>query len=97
MPKHQISDDCAFVKTSNKGLLINTDSLVENVHFNNETITALEIGWKAVASNISDLISSGCEKIIGVNIGLIVPPKTDWLWIKNLYIGINQALSLIHI
>ena len=93
MPKNQTSDDCAFIKEDNKNLLINTDSLVENVHFNNDTISALEIGWKAVASSISDLISSGCDKIIGVNIGLVIPPKTDWLWIKDLYIGINQALE----
>ena len=72
MPKNQISDDCAFIKTANKDFLINTDSLVENVHFSNETISALDIGWKAVASNVSDLISSGCDKIIGVNIGLVV-------------------------
>ena len=32
MPKNQISDDCAFIKTTSKDLLINTDSLVENVH-----------------------------------------------------------------
>ena len=93
MPKNQISDDCAFIKTFNKDLLINTDSLVENVHFSNETISAIEVGWKAVASNVSDLISSGCGKIIGVNIGLVVPPKTDWNWIKDLYIGINRALE----
>ena len=93
MPKNQISDDCALIKNTNKDLLINTDSLVENVHFNNETISALDIGWKAVASNVSDLISSGCNKIIGVNIGLVVPPKTDWTWIKDLYSGINEALE----
>ena len=93
MPKNQISDDCAFIKTSNKDLLINTDSLVENVHFSNETISALDVGWKAVASNVSDLISSGCCKIIGVTISLVVPPKTDWNWIKDLYKGINQALE----
>ncbi len=93
MPKNQISDDCAFIKTTNKDLLINTDSLVENVHFSNETISALDIGWKAVASNVSDLISSGCNKIIGVNIGLVVPPETDWTWIKDLYSGINRALE----
>ena len=93
MPKNQISDDCAFIKTANKDFLINTDSLVENVHFSNETISALDIGWKAVASNVSDLISSGCDKIIGVNIGLVVPPETEWTWIKDLYEGINEALE----
>ncbi len=93
MPKNQISDDCALIKARDKDLLINTDSLVENVHFSNETISALDVGWKAVASNVSDLISSGCCKIIGINIGLVVPPKTDWNWIKDLYKGINQALE----
>ena len=93
MPKNQVSDDCAYIKTRNNNLLVNTDSLVENIHFNNETISALDIGWKAVASNVSDLISSGCTKIIGVNIGLIVPSKTDWIWIQEFYKGISQALE----
>ena len=93
MPKNQISDDCAFIKTTKKELLINTDSLVENVHFNDETISAFDIGWKAVASNVSDLIASGCSKIIGVNIGLVVPAKTEWTWVKELYSGIKKALE----
>ena len=93
MPTNQVSDDCAFLQTKNKNLLVNTDALVENVHFNEDTISALDIGWKAVASNVSDLISSGCNKIIGINIGLVIPPKTDWIWVKNLYTGINLALK----
>ncbi|ABM71232.1 putative thiamine-monophosphate kinase [Prochlorococcus marinus str. MIT 9515] len=93
MPENQVSDDCAFVKTKNTNLLINTDSLVENIHFNNDTISAIDIGWKAVACNVSDLISSGCNKIIGITIGLVVPSNTDWIWIKDLYTGINLALD----
>ena len=93
MPTNQISDDCAFFQANNKNLLVNTDALVENVHFNNDTISALDIGWKAVASNVSDLISSGCNKIIGINIGLVIPPKTDWVWIKDLYTGMNRGLK----
>ena len=93
MPANQLSDDCAFVKTNNKNILVNTDSMVEDVHFNDDTISALDIGWKAVASNVSDLISSGCNQIIGINIALVVPPKTDWIWIQELYKGINQALK----
>jgi len=93
MPKDQVSDDCAFLKNTKEDLLINTDALVENVHFNDQTISPLDIGWKAVASNVSDLISSGCSKIIGVNISLVLPPNTEWHWIKDLYIGINKALE----
>ena len=38
MPKNQVSDDCALIKTRNDKLLVNNDSLVENVHFNNISI-----------------------------------------------------------
>ena len=93
MPKNQVSDDCAFLITKKNNLLVNTDSFVENVHFSADTISALDIGWKAIAGNISDLISSGCNKIIGVNIGLVVPSNTDWIWIKDLYTGMNHALE----
>ena len=93
MTKNQVSDDCAFLRAKNKNLLVNTDALVENVHFNDVTLSAFDVGWKAVASNVSDLIASGCSKIIGVNIGLVVPAKTEWTWIKDLYSGIKRALE----
>ena len=44
MPENQTSDDCAFVKIKNANLLINTDALVENVHFNQETISPSDLG-----------------------------------------------------
>ena len=93
MPKNQASDDCAFVKSKNNNLLINTDTMVENIHFNESTISAQDLGWKAVVSNISDLLSSGSKKTIGITISLTLPAKTDWDWIENLYIGINLALA----
>ena len=77
MPKNQISDDCALIKTKNENLLVNTDSLVENVHFNEITICPQDLGWKAVACNISDLLSSGSKKTIGITINLILPTKTE--------------------
>jgi len=93
MPKNQISDDCALIKTKNENLLINTDSLVENVHFNEITIYPQDLGWKAVVSNISDLLSSGSKKTIGITISLVLPVKTEWIWVEQLYNGINKALK----
>jgi len=93
MPKNQVSDDCALIKTKNNDLLVNNDSLVENVHFNDITICPQDLGWKAVVSNISDLISSGSKETIGITISLILPPKTEWLWVEDLYKGINKALK----
>ena len=93
MPKDQDSDDCALIKNKNENLLINNDSLVENVHFNDITICPQDLGWKAVVSNISDLLSSGSKKTIGITISLILPEKTEWVWVEELYKGINKALK----
>ena len=93
MPKNQASDDCALIKTKNNNLLINNDSLVENVHFNDITICPQDLGWKAVVSNLSDLLSSGSKKTLGITISLILPSKTEWVWIEELYKGMNRALK----
>ncbi len=93
MPKNQALDDCALINTKNNDLLINNDSLVENIHFNDLTILPKDLGWKAVVSNISDLLSSGSKKTIGITISLILPAKTEWLWVEELYQGINKALK----
>jgi len=93
MPKNQIADDCALIKIKNNKLLINNDSLVENVHFDDITISPQDLGWKAVISNISDLLSSGSKKTIGITISLILPAKTEWIWVEELYKGINKALK----
>jgi len=93
MPKNQVSDDCALIKTRNDNLLVNNDSLVEDVHFNDISICPQDLGWKAVVSNISDLLSSGSKKTIGITISLILPAKTELVWIEELYKGINKALK----
>jgi len=93
MPKNQILDDCALIKTKNDNLLVNNDALVENVHFNDITICAQDLGWKAVVSNISDLLSSGSKQTIGITISLILPAKTEWVWVEELYKGIDKALK----
>jgi len=93
MPKNQTLDDCALLSTKNDNLLINNDSLVENIHFNDLTICPRDLGWKAVVSNISDLLSSGSKKTIGITISLMLPAKTEWFWVEELYKGMNKALK----
>ena len=93
MPANQASDDCAFVKTKRDDLLINTDLMVENTHFNHKIISPRDIGWKAVTTNYSDLISSGCIEFIGINIGLVLTPNTEWGWVQELYEGFSEALN----
>ena len=93
MPTHQVSDDCAFIDTKKRNLLINTDLMIENTHFNNKIISPRDIGWKAVISNYSDLISSGCIEFVGINIGLVLTSNTEWNWVQEIYEGFNEALN----
>jgi len=89
----QIDDDVAEINTINKSLLINTDLLVEKIHFSEEISNAKDIGWKCITTNISDLICSGSENIISFTVGLVLPPNTHWKWVENLYEGMMEAMQ----
>ena len=93
MRSGQIDDDIAEIKSSKKKLLINTDLLVEGVHFAENISNAKDIGWKCITSNISDLICSGSENIISYNVGLVLPPSTNLKWVENLYSGMSEAMD----
>ena len=85
-----IGDDAAVIKTDGpKLLLFTTDSLIEDVHFTHSTITPYQIGWKALAANLSDIAAMGGVPKHGlVSIGL--PPQTSVDFVDSLYQGIKD-------
>jgi len=56
-----IGDDAAAWQSNNHIQLATTDSLVQDVHFDLGTITWEELGWKALAVNLSDIAAMGGE------------------------------------
>ena len=55
-----IGDDCAVLEpTPLKPLLATTDLLIEDIHFRRAYATPGDIGWKALAVNVSDIASMG--------------------------------------
>lgn len=53
-------DDAAVIKwTKDKYLLFTCDMLVEDVHFRLGKATPFQIGWKALARNVSDIAAMG--------------------------------------
>jgi thiamine-monophosphate kinase len=55
-----IGDDCATLEpTAGSLLLATTDLLIEDVHFRRRYAEPADIGWKAIAVNLSDIASMG--------------------------------------
>src|SRR2546428_643716 len=50
-------DDCAVVGR----LCVTCDALVEGVHFSLKTFSPEDVGWKALAVNLSDLAAMGAR------------------------------------
>jgi thiamine-monophosphate kinase len=55
-----IGDDCAVIPyVGSHSLLVTTDLLIENTHFIKRKITPQDIGYKALAVNLSDIAAMG--------------------------------------
>jgi len=54
-----IGDDAAAWQSDNYIQLATTDTLVQDVHFDLDIITWEELGWKAMAVNLSDIAAMG--------------------------------------
>jgi thiamine-monophosphate kinase len=55
-----IGDDCAVLEpTPGSRLVVTTDLLVEDVHFRRRYAEPADIGWKALAVNLSDIAAMG--------------------------------------
>ena len=92
-PPGQLSDDTAALGSDSRPLLVNTDVLVDGVHFSDATTSAADVGWRSVAANLSDLAASGAVAIDGITVTLVAPGNTPWRWVEELYTGIAAGLD----
>ncbi len=74
-------------------LVVNTDVLVEDIHFSDATTAAVDVGWRAAAANLSDLAAMGCTEVVGLTVGLVAPASTPWSWVEGVYGGLREALE----
>ena len=66
-----IGDDAAAWRQTSARIVSTTDTMVEGVHFRTDTTPWGELGWKAMASNSSDIASMGCSPTLAlVTLGL---------------------------
>jgi thiamine-monophosphate kinase len=85
-----IGDDAAAWQSNNHIQLATTDTLVQDVHFDLDTVTWEELGWKALAVNLSDIAAMGGIPLYAL-ISLALPKELD---VENISRFINGMLPL---
>ena len=69
--------------------LYTTDTMVDGIHFTAATTPWRDLGWKAIASNISDVAAMGGQPGVAL-ITLGLPPDTEVSAIEELYAGMTE-------
>jgi thiamine-monophosphate kinase len=83
-----IGDDAAAWRSGDSTLLATTDTLVQGVHFTAES-TWRELGWKAVAINLSDIAAMGGLPRYAL-VSLALPGDTAVEDVTQLYQGMAE-------
>lgn len=71
-------------------LVLTQDMLIEKTHFNLATTSPEDLGWKAIAVNLSDLAATAAQPL-WLTVGLACPVSTESDWIKRLYTGMQAC------
>lgn len=92
-----IGDDAAVTSlTPGQQALTTTDLLVEGVHFRRGTTAPRELGWKAIAVNVSDIAGMG-GTVRWATVSLALPLDVSLEWVKAFYRGVaefSQSIGL---
>ena len=82
-------DDTAAWTAGRGQTLFTTDTMVEGVHFTRQTMSWHDLGWKSLASNISDVASMGGLPAYAL-ITLGLPSDTEISDLESLYEGMLE-------
>lgn len=87
-----IGDDAAVWRAGATYLVATTDTLVEGVHFLAGATPWADLGWKALAVNVSDIAAMGARPLFAL-VTLALPPSTPVAGIDALYSGLRQCAT----
>ena len=83
-----IGDDASVIEGGEDFYyLFTTDTLVEDIHFRWEFTSPYQVGWKALAVNVSDIAAmGGWPEFSLVTLG--IPKNFSFSFVKEIYLGI---------
>jgi thiamine-monophosphate kinase len=85
-----LGDDALVTEHLQGSLILTTDTMVEGVHFLPGRGSWSDVGWKALASNISDIAAMGGQPHLAL-VTLVLPPETEVESLLCLYRGLKEC------
>jgi thiamine-monophosphate kinase len=83
-----IGDDCAILRPQGDvDWVITTDTQVEDIHFRRLWLTPYQIGWRAMAVNLSDIAAMGAHPV-GALAAFTLPATTDMAFLEQMLDGL---------
>ncbi len=87
-----LGDDAAVLAPTGGQLVLTTDLLVEGVHFELASISARDLGAKAVTVNVSDIAAMGASPRAALA-SIALTADVEVPWVMELYGGMHDACT----
>ncbi|MGH1562518.1 thiamine-phosphate kinase [Mumia sp. DW29H23] len=87
-------DDCAYVRVGSGSVLVSTDVLVEGRHFRRDWAEAYDVGRRAAAANLADVMAMG-GVATALTVGFAAPRDLETAWAEDLTRGIVDEAALV--
>jgi thiamine-monophosphate kinase len=87
-----IGDDCAVVDLTQGKYLFCLDNFTEGTHYSEEYFSPEDIGWKALAVNLSDIAAHAGDPLyilVGLSLNKAIPDKPRW--VEDFYKGLHDC------
>jgi thiamine-monophosphate kinase len=85
-----IGDDCAILPLDKKyDQVITTDLLIEDIHFLRDRISAVDLGYKSLAVNLSDIAAMGAQPVASF-LSIAIPHDTEIDFLDKLMQGYHE-------
>ncbi|HEX5017990.1 MAG TPA: AIR synthase related protein, partial [Actinomycetes bacterium] len=87
-------DDAAVVQIGTTPTVVTTDVLVSGVHFRTDWADASDIGRRAAAATLADIVAMGGDPV-AVVVALVAPAATESAWALRLADGLRDECALV--
>jgi thiamine-monophosphate kinase len=91
-----IGDDAAVLEIKTKQIVVTTDLLIENVHFDLSYMPLKHLGYKAIMVNLSDVYAMNAEAT-QVTVSIAVSNRFPLEALEELYAGIETAAKIYNV